>query len=860
MATKANKPLVSIIVSSHDSSTLDQKCLDSITQQTYHNIELLVSGDENVKNAQNALSKREISIEVKANPLNIDDEPASTEAIVSGFRLATGNYIMVVDGISDLTPDYIRTMVGVADAYNSDIVLSEIVNVNGDEKFIYSFDNGFLFEQPERGEDQANYSDCYGINTGEFRLTGALYSKRIIDLVLTHLESATKYDEALLTSAFRESAEKIVKADYAYYYHPVEGKGMERGMEVPFNDGLEKLKQQIIDDTTEYVSFDIFDTLVMRPFWKPSDLFYLLDDEFKKLEDTFRLESFHNIRIECEKLARARERGGEDVSLAQIYDVMQKEYAVGSLVAQKMLEKELDYEVRYCAQRKTAKELYDLTLYLDKKVIITSDMYLPIDTIEAILQNCGYEGYNKLYVSSHSGTMKATRNLYRHISKELGADPEKILHIGDNYEADVTAATEVGWRGVHFPKAAEVAPDIFGRIYEVDGYYAQSHLGVSCGYAVALNKYFDNPFRSFLKESSFNCSPYFMGYFALGLSMLGFTRWLIDDVTKKNIRSIVFLGRDGYLPMRIFDIFRDKINLPIGSHYLPTSRKAIIPLALFSEANLAEIKTFNYRGAITDSVLAAIKNVRKNEADAGLEDIDFVKVAKLQAAFVKKYGDYFKHPVAVMDIGYSGKPEQIFAKLFETPVETYFMYTGNGEARRRLGDSVNIYDRLHVASLREKMISELGPSCISYRVTNGSVEPVFDKAWDVPYSEKYLLSNLQRGAVDFIKDYLALFGQNLSAMEMGDNKLAMQPLDHATLSPTHIDRELFRDLLHEDSVAGDRSINLYNEYYGGSSKNSQTVELNTALQEELQSHLGIKRSAKLLAGNIKRRIKYGKNR
>ena len=59
-----------------------------------------------------------------------------------------------------------------------------------------------------------------------------------------------------------------------------------------WNDNLEKLKKEIIDEKTQVVSFDIFDTLIMRPFWNPIDLFTFLNKYFS----TYRI-SIKTMRI-----------------------------------------------------------------------------------------------------------------------------------------------------------------------------------------------------------------------------------------------------------------------------------------------------------------------------------------------------------------------------------------------------------------------------------------------------------------------------------------------------------------------------------------------------------------------------------
>ena len=55
---------------------------------------------------------------------------------------------------------------------------------------------------------------------------------------------------------------------------------------------------------TQIISFDIFDTLLTRPFWEPSDLFALMEDDVQSTLQTFDLPNYCDLRIEAEKMAR----------------------------------------------------------------------------------------------------------------------------------------------------------------------------------------------------------------------------------------------------------------------------------------------------------------------------------------------------------------------------------------------------------------------------------------------------------------------------------------------------------------------------------------------------------------------------
>ena len=58
-------------------------------------------------------------------------------------------------------------------------------------------------------------------------------------------------------------------------------------VQTPWNGGLDNIKREIRESREPYVSFDIFDTLVVRPFYDPSDIFMLLNPKAQELLGTF---------------------------------------------------------------------------------------------------------------------------------------------------------------------------------------------------------------------------------------------------------------------------------------------------------------------------------------------------------------------------------------------------------------------------------------------------------------------------------------------------------------------------------------------------------------------------------------------
>lgn len=183
-------------------------------------------------------------------------------------------------------------------------------------------------------------------------------------------------------------------------------------------------KEEVIRlvDFHEVISFDIFDTLLVRPFEKPSDLFF----ELEKREGCG---GFGNERIKAERKARERYREQEDVTFDQIYQQIGVQY-------RHLKEKELELENEVLTANGSVYEIYQYALGKGKKIIVCSDMYLPKKFLETVLYANGYQGFEKIYVSSDIMMTKGSGNLFGRALHELHVSNTSVLHIGDNLESD----------------------------------------------------------------------------------------------------------------------------------------------------------------------------------------------------------------------------------------------------------------------------------------------------------------------------------------------------------------------------------------------------------------------------------------
>lgn len=636
----------------------------------------------------------------------------------------------------------------------------------------------------------------------------------------------------------------------------IENAGFFGSIVTPWNSGLEKIKKAICDENIKVVSFDIFDTLVVRPFFVPADLFVLLNNTFRNVVGIKTGIDFSKMRTTSEQIARNRrytiESEKPEITLDEIYKVMAEIYHIQENVLEIMKQKEIEYEIRFCMVRNTGYELYELCKAKGKKVICTSDMYLPKDVIQKILQKNNYIGVEEIYLSCETRTTKSTGNLFKEVLNKENLEANQLLHIGDNNSSDYEMPLKIGIEAKHLPRTVDVFCDenktnglssVFIKNLPdwQDNRAAMQFVGIRCMLAVVANRYFDNPYRSFEKSSDFNADPFLIGYYTLGMYLFGITKWLVDDVSRKNYDSLVFMARDGFLPLKAYQIMKKyNKNLP-KEKYLYVSRKALIPVTILSETDLYKlsevininnhtpqdiVKYLKESLTVTDESLKIVCTKNNIQTDKNFEDIaQFNSFMSLVAEHffdkgkhdqrLKKLTNYFNNfyegKTCTFDIGYSGRPEMFLTQLCQKPIDTYFININNDEAMRYShigGFELNTffdYKPSVTGNVNEFIISELAPSCIGYKIEKDKVAPIFEEYKEV-YAQANIIEKMQNASLKFVKDMLDIFGDDIQELYYQKYYVSL-PLAMYIHSASPVDQDILRGIIFEDNVRLKENVN-----------------------------------------------------
>lgn len=182
-------------------------------------------------------------------------------------------------------------------------------------------------------------------------------------------------------------------------------------------------------DGAEVIAFDVFDTLLLRPFLRPEHLFNFLEDRYGAT-------GFAGLRVLAERTARRRCR--REIGIDEIYTFLPD--------FSELKEKEVEAELELCRPDPRISEVWDYAMSSGKKVLAISDMYLREDVISEMLDRCGFRGYTGLYVSNRHSVGKSDGGLYDIVLKDLRIEPLKMLMIGDNPCGDGSVPASKGIR------------------------------------------------------------------------------------------------------------------------------------------------------------------------------------------------------------------------------------------------------------------------------------------------------------------------------------------------------------------------------------------------------------------------------
>ncbi len=320
----------------------------------------------------------------------------------------------------------------------------------------------------------------------------------------------------------------------------------------------------------QVVSFDVFDTVLLRKTKCPTDVFLYMESEARKILGNPKAQ-FPELRVNAERIARERaceQHGYGDTNLVEIYSVLQELAGVDDSALSALMELEIGSEERLIYANPEAVRLRDLAVSLGKTITFTSDMYLPRSNVAHLLETNGFSAEN-LLLSSQTRVTKHSGKLFDLVLEKFGGDPDTILHIGDNEWSDFKQARSKGLKSLHWRPKPEQIPFVD----QIATYAANwvSDLSSSIYTGLVRKRRLSHPVDGAGAPDFWKA----IGYEVVGPLYMSFVSWVVRQAKRLEVEKLFFLARDGYYLIKVFDILKERWKLTIDAHYIYASRRLL---------------------------------------------------------------------------------------------------------------------------------------------------------------------------------------------------------------------------------------------------------------------------------------------
>jgi HAD superfamily hydrolase (TIGR01549 family) len=303
--------------------------------------------------------------------------------------------------------------------------------------------------------------------------------------------------------------------------------------------------KNITDDLERFdiVSFDVFDTLIFRACYAPSDVFEKVGEKIAALRPDwhYRPTAYKRLRIAAEQRAGEKKGRGIDCTFREIF----REFPFSEELRRELARLEIECEKDAQFLNRSVWSLLVDAFDKGKKIIIVSNMYYSGERLLEFLRFAGanVDLVSEVYVSSEQGCHKDSGELFeRMLNDNPGISRNRVLHIGDNEKADILGAKNAGIEAVHYA----ATNNKFGGIYDFERMKYDVRLGELYALrrlSAAGNPYDDESMKFF----------HDFGAEVIGPLYALFAEWIVRYAEKRGIGTVLAFMREGELLSRVIN-------------------------------------------------------------------------------------------------------------------------------------------------------------------------------------------------------------------------------------------------------------------------------------------------------------------
>lgn len=467
-----------------------------------------------------------------------------------------------------------------------------------------------------------------------------------------------------------------------------------------WQSSYQELKDKI--DKVEVVSFDIFDTLIMRKIFSPEDVFRLLEEKVRV-----------ELKLDCEIAnvrAQAASMCGSYATINEIYQYIKQQTNLIDKNIIDIMQLEKDIDIDLCITRRDIADLYEYCLTCGKEVYLISDMYYTLQDIKRILDKCGVKvpDDEHIWISCEKKADKVSGSLWEKYSKLVSKDI-RCLHIGDNKTGDAKNPVIYGIDSYYIMSAKDML--MKSSISELASSVNTVSDSICLGLVAA--KLFNSPFAlcSTNGKVSYDDSEIY-GYCVYGPLLEKFLIWLYYNSRKDGIDKLLFFARDGYFLEKDYKVVSELLNDGYEQDwcYLPISRRLIYMATMENEDDFKRVVAFPYVGTFAEYMksrfgiivteVTSEYNNRQINAVGDSKDIlewiqpykdEIIKKAKRKREnylrYLKTDGDMQKGlTYGTVDLGYYGTNQYYLQRLTGIKTKGYCFYACLGKDNVYISD------------------------------------------------------------------------------------------------------------------------------------------------------------------------------
>lgn len=498
----------------------------------------------------------------------------------------------------------------------------------------------------------------------------------------------------------------------------------------------EQLLKQI--DEHEAISFDVFDTLVMRKVLEPVDVFDIV--EYKLSEKNIKSDDF-------KKKRRTSEIEIPNANIYAIYDRLALVYSWTEQEKVIALQEEIESEKAVLVCRKKVVEALKYAVAKGKKVTLISDMYLPEKELREILTSLGIEGYEGLYVSCDYGKGKGN-GLFEIYKKNVPT--ENYLHIGDNHEADFVAAQQSGIDAFEIFSALDMLRASNLNYILIEAEENRFFLGK------ILASIFNDPFALYETYGVVQLSEISMATCTFWLPcVLKYLNTLSTVVQKGDYKGILFSARDGYYMKQLYEkYYSEEVSKETDLVYFMTSRLLALKATVEEEQDLINISS--YLGKQNESAIKKMFQTTEYYEEAERTRRNYLKYFELNDIDLsQKY--------IICDLISSGTVQGALNHLFDSPLKGVYLK----KVQRVNGPDVEVESAIvkggdtlsgGPVNFLEKVFTAPHPSVVDM---NEDGQPVFAKETRMN-EELHIIEKIQNSIQDELDDIQETYGKMIT--------------------------------------------------------------------------------------------------